>query len=132
MKLSRFIAVLLLAAFTTACGSMQALYSESTTLIGPLPVELNDDSQIQNRKVHVLGYVQVDLDGIDTTNKTLPSVRQMLLEKAREKFGDVDAVVSLAHYHESILSSTTSTEALTTWSSGSNVYVEAAAIKYVE
>jgi len=133
MKPSRFIAMLLISAFSTACGSMQAfIHSETTTLVGPIPVNVSDDSQINNRKVHVVGYVQVDLDGIDTTNKTLPSVRQMLLEKAREKFGDVDAVVSLVHYHESILSSAETTEALTSWSSGSNIYVEAAAIKYVD
>jgi len=101
------------------------------------------DLLFANRKIAVVGYVQVDLDDIDTTNKTdpLPSVRQMLLEKAKAKFGDVDAVISLAFYRERILA-TSKTEVTTegllsdekktsgSSSYGSNWYVEAAAVKY--
>ena len=68
----------------------------------------------------------------------------MLLEKARAKFGEVDAVISLAFYRERTLA-TSKTETITsgilpadekttsgTVAANSNSYVEAAAVKYVD
>ena len=37
--------------------------------VGPEPIQMADhDLLFENRKVSVVGYVQVDLDDIDTTN----------------------------------------------------------------
>lgn len=132
----------------SACGLSQSFTSKAkyTTYVGPEPIKMADhDLLFENRKVSVVGYVQVDLDDIDTTNseKPLPSVRQMLLEKAKAKFGQVDAVISLAFYRERTLA-TSKTETITsgiladqtttsgTVNANSNWYVEAAAVKYVD
>ena len=148
MNYFKVITIFVVSCMASACGLSQSFTSKakSTTYVGPEPIQMADhDLLFENRKVSVVGYVQVDLDDIDTTNseKPLPSVRQMLLEKAKAKFGQVDAVISLAFYRERTLA-TSKTETITsgflaeqtttsgTVNTNSNWYVEAAAVKYVD
>lgn len=140
MKLFKFTSLVMVTAFACGCGGMSVNQQKISTLSVPTVAFMNDDVQVEGRKVQVVGYVVVDMDNIVTTGKDLASVRAMLLDVAKAKFGDVDAVVSLAFYSEMSNTSTTNTETgifsdtvgPTTNQLSSNMYCEAAAIKYVD
>ncbi|MBT6176861.1 MAG: hypothetical protein HOI23_06400 [Deltaproteobacteria bacterium] len=140
MKLFKFTSLVMATAFACGCSIGSVNQQKISTLSVPYVANMNDDVQVEGRKVQVVGYVVVDMDNIVTTGKDLASVRAMLLDAAKAKFGDVDAVVSLAFYSESSNTSTTTTEASllgdavsgTTNQVSSNTFCEAAAIKYVD
>ena len=139
MKMFKFTSLVMATAFAIGCGGTVQQQKVSTLTV-PAVANMNDDVQVAGRKVQVVGYVVVDMDNIVTTGKDLASVRAMLLETAKAKFGDVDAVVSLAFYKESSNTKTTTTEASllsaavtdTKNKKSSNMFCEAAAIKYVD
>lgn len=140
MKLFKFTSLVMVTAFACGCFPGSVNQQKISTLSVPFVADMNDDVQVEGRKVQVVGYVVVDMDNIVTTGQGLASVRAMLLDAAKAKFGDVDAVVSLAFYSESSNTKTTVSagnilgDAMSDTSNqaSSNMFCEAAAIKYVD
>ena len=110
------------------CTGCFALTNKATFSV-PVAIEMQDhDKLLENRKVNIVGYVHMDLDDIAITDRSTTSIRQTLLAKAKAKFGAVDAVASLSFYGEVTYVAGLETPQPT----GSNTYVEAAAIRYMD